>query len=73
MNKQTIDIDKYLGYILVKIVKADNPKNWYYDYIGHTMIVDPSNTFDYTLKLDVGTNRVRWIPKKNCKVISIAD
>ena len=58
---------------MVEVIKADSPKNWYYDYIGHTMIVDPTNDFDYTLKLDVGTGRFRWIPKKNCKVISIAD
>ena len=73
MNKHKIDMDKYFGYLLVKIIKADLPENWYYDYIGHTMIVDPTNDFDYTLKLDVGTNRFRWIPKRNCETLSIAE
>lgn len=71
-KKVKIDLSKHLGYLVVKIIKADSPKAWYYDYIGYTVIVDPSNDFDYTLKLDVGTNRLRWIPRKNCEIISIA-
>ena len=73
MKKKEININKYFGYLLVRVIKADSPKAWYYDYIGYTMIVDPSNKFDYTLKLDVGTKRLRWIPKKHCKVISMAN
>lgn len=72
MKKYEIDMDKYLGYLLVKVIKA-SPKKWYYDYIGYTMIVDPSNDFDYTLKLDVGTHCFRWITKTDCEVISVAD
>lgn len=71
--KCEIDMNKHLGYLLVKIVKASLVKAWYRDYIGHTMIVDPSNQHDFTLKLDEGSGRIRWIPKKDCEIISVAE
>uniref|UniRef100_A0A6H1ZM76 Uncharacterized protein n=1 Tax=viral metagenome TaxID=1070528 RepID=A0A6H1ZM76_9ZZZZ len=66
-------MNKHLGYLLIKIVKCSNPKAWYREYVGYTMIVDPSNDFDFTLKLDEGFNRLRWIPKTECEIIGVAD
>lgn len=71
--KCEIDMNKHFGYLLVKIIKISSPKVWYRDYLGYTMIVDPSNKHDFTLKLDEGTNRFRWIPRKNCEIISVAE
>jgi len=65
-----IDKSKYLGYLLVKVVKCTNGAGWYKDYIGHTMIVNPSNPHDFTLKLDEGSDRFRWIPRKDCEILS---
>jgi hypothetical protein len=37
------------------------------------MIVNPSNKFDYTLKLDENTTRLRWIRKTDCEIIGVAE
>jgi hypothetical protein len=66
-------MNRHLGYLLVKIVRCCKPKAWYRDYVGHTIIVDPSNEFDFTLKLDEGSNRFRWIPRSECEIIGVAD
>jgi len=68
-----VDMDKHLGYLLVKIVKCSTKTNWHKDYIGYTMIVNPSNKHDFTLKLDEGSDRFRWIPRSDCKIVGVAD
>jgi len=72
-NEHKIDMNKHFGYLLIKIIKVSSPKAWYRDYVGYTMIVDPTNKYDFTLKLDEGTNRLRWIPRKDCEIISVAE
>jgi hypothetical protein len=73
-GKVEIDMNKHLGYLLVKVVKCSNGTAWYKDYIGYTMIVNPSNKHDFTLKLDEGIpNCFRWIPRKDCEIIGIAE
>jgi len=69
----SIDMNKHLGYLLIKVVKCSNGKAWYKDYIGHTMIVNPSNKYDFTLKLDEGSSRFRWIPRGDCEIIDVAE
>ena len=71
--KTEIDMNKHLGYLLVKIVKHSKPKAWYRDYVGYTMIVNPSNQHDFTLKLDEGGNRLRWISRADCEIIDVAE
>ena len=73
MKKTEIDMNKHLGYLLVKVIKCTGGTAWHRYYIGHTMIVDPSNPFDFTLKLDEGSGRIRWIPREDCKIINIAE